>query len=73
MEGISARSWASKLVESFQNDSCESGGHGVLGLTSDEADLLEPLPLAAYPPWVVPLTIRPNDAGNETVDDSADD
>ena len=69
MKSISARSWASKLVESFQNDSSESDGHSVLNLTADEADLLEPLRLAAYEPWVVPLTVRPNDAANETADD----
>jgi hypothetical protein len=69
MKSISARSWASKLVESFQNDSCESDGHSVLNLTADEADLLEPLRLAAYEPWVVPLTVRPNDAANETETD----
>jgi hypothetical protein len=69
MKSISARSWASELVESFQNDRCDSDGHGVSGLTVDEADLLEPLPLAAYEPWVVPLTVRPNDAANEAADD----
>ena len=40
------------------------------GLTDvDEADLLEPLPLAAYKPWIVPLTARPNDAASDTADD----
>jgi hypothetical protein len=73
MKSISARSWASKLVESFQNDGWERAGHSVLSLTADEADLLEPPPLAAHQPWVVPLTIRPNDAANETTDDTADD
>jgi hypothetical protein len=68
MKSISARSWASKLVESFQNDGCESAGHSLLSLT-DEADLVEPLRLAAYEPWVVPLTVRSNDAANETADD----
>ena len=71
MESISARSWASKLVESFQNDGCVSAGHSVLGLTADEADLLELPPLAAYKPWVVPLTVRPNDAANETDDNES--
>ena len=73
MESISTRSLATKLVESFQNDSCEIAEHSLLGLTADEADLLEPLPLAAYKPWVVPLTVRPNDAASETADDAADD
>ena len=73
MESISEHSWAGKLVESFQNDSSEIAEHSVLGLTADEADLLEPLPLAAYKPWVVPLTIRPNEAASETADDAADD
>jgi hypothetical protein len=40
------------------------------GLTDvDEADLLEPLPRAAYKPWIVPLTARPNDAACDTADD----
>ena len=39
-----------------------------ISLTADEADLLEPPPLAAYEPWVVPLTVRPNDADIETAD-----
>ena len=60
-------------VECFQNDGCESAGHSVLSLTADEADLLEPLRLAAYKPWVVPLTVRPNDAADETADETADD
>jgi hypothetical protein len=65
MKSISARWPASKLVESFQDEA----EHRVLGLTADEADLLEPPPLAAYKPWVVPLTVRPNDAAEETTDD----
>lgn len=69
MKSISASSWASKLVESFQNDGCESAGHSVLSLTAGEADLLEPLRLAAYEPWVIPLIVRPNGAANETADD----
>jgi hypothetical protein len=72
MESLSTRSWASKLVESFQNDSCERAGHSVLVLTADEADLLEPPPLAAFKPWVVPLTVRLNDAASEMADDAAD-
>ena len=40
------------------------------GLTVvDEADLLEPLPLAAYKPWIVPPTVRPNDAASDMGDD----
>ena len=39
------------------------------GLTADEADLLAPPPLAAYEPWIVPLTVRPNDAASNTADD----
>ena len=39
------------------------------GLTADEADLLEPLPLAAYKPWIVPPTVRPNDAASDMGDD----
>jgi hypothetical protein len=73
MESISAHSWATKLVESFQNNSCEIAEHSLLGLTADEADLLQPPPLAAYKPWVVPLTVRPNDAASETADDASDD
>ena len=65
MKSISARSWASKLVESFQDDA----GHSVLGLTADEVDLLEPPPLAAYKPWVVPLAVRPDDSADETAED----
>ena len=38
------------------------------GLTADEADLIEPPPLAAYKPWIVPLTARPNDAATDTAD-----
>jgi hypothetical protein len=38
-------------------------------VTVDEADLLEPLPRAAYKPWIVPLTARPNDAASDTADD----
>jgi hypothetical protein len=38
-------------------------------VTVDEADLLEPLPRAAYKPWIVPLTTRPNDAASNTADD----
>jgi hypothetical protein len=68
MKSISARSWASKLVESFQNDGCESAGHSVLRLTADEVGLLEPSPFAAHKPWVVPLTFRPNDAAYDTAD-----
>jgi hypothetical protein len=67
MKSTSARSWASELVDSFQNDGCAGGG--VLALTADERDLLEPPPLAAYKPWVVPLTLRLNDAAEETADD----
>ena len=73
MESFRTRSWASKLAESFQNDGSEIAEHSVLGLTADEADLLEPLPLATFEPWVVPLTIRPNEAASETADDAADD
>jgi hypothetical protein len=73
MESISARSWATKLVESSQTNSCEIAEHSLLGPTADEADLLEPPPLAAYKPWVVPLTVRPNDGVSETADDAADD
>ena len=73
MESIRARSWASRLVESFQNNGCENAGPRVLGLTADEADFLEPLRLAAYEPWVLPLTVRPNDAASETADDASDD
>jgi hypothetical protein len=69
MKSVSARSWAGKLVESFQNDGCKSAGDGVLDLTADEADLLKPPPRAAYEPWVVPLTVRPNDAADEMADD----
>ena len=68
MKRTSTRSWASKLVESFQNDGCKSVGDDVLDLTAHEADLLEPTPLVAYEPWVVPLTFRPNDAPEETAD-----
>ena len=71
MERIGARSWASKLAESFQNDSYENAEHGVLGLTADEADLLEPLRFTTYEPWVVPLTIRPNGAPNDTANAGA--
>jgi hypothetical protein len=67
MKRTSTRSWASKLVESFQNDGCKSDGDGV-SLTAYEADLLEPPPGDAYKPWVVPLTFRPNDAPEETAD-----
>ena len=66
MKSTTTRSWASKLVESFQNDGCKSVGDDVLDLTADEADLLEPPPGDAYKPWVVPLTFRPNDASEET-------
>jgi hypothetical protein len=38
-------------------------------VTVDEAGLLEPLPPAAYEPWIVPLTVRPNDAASHTADD----
>jgi hypothetical protein len=69
MKSTSKRSWASKLVESFQNDGYKSAGDGVLDLAADEADLLEPPPFAAYRPWVVPLTFRPNYAAEETADD----
>jgi hypothetical protein len=41
----------------------------VLSLTVDEADLLEPLPRAAYTPWIVPLTAQPNDAAGDAADD----
>jgi hypothetical protein len=41
----------------------------VLGLTVDEAGLLQPLPRAAYRPWIVPLTAQPNDAASDTADD----
>jgi hypothetical protein len=68
MKRISAPSWASKLVESLGNDAF-NGEDTVLALTVDEADLLEPPPHAAYQPWVVPLTFRPNDAAYETADD----
>ena len=40
-----------------------------MNLTADDADLLESLRFAAYEPWVVPLTVRPNDAANEMADD----
>jgi hypothetical protein len=70
MKSTSTRSWASRLVESFQNDGCESTpGHSVLGLTADEADLLEPPPPSAYEPWVVRLTARPNDPAEEMADE----
>jgi hypothetical protein len=71
MKSTSTRSWAGKLVESFQNDACKSARDGVLDLTANEADLLAPPPRAVYEPWVVPLTFRPNDAAEETADDYA--
>jgi hypothetical protein len=36
---------------------------------TDQADLLEPLQLTTYERWVVPLTVRPNDAADETAED----
>ena len=39
-------------------------------LTAEEADLLAPLVLADYAPWVVPPTVRPN---GEDATDMADD
>jgi hypothetical protein len=30
-------------------------------LTAEELDLLAPPPLAPHTPWVVPLSVRPND------------
>jgi len=60
---------ASKLVGSFQNDDGESAGHGVLSLTAEEADLLEPPSLATYEPWVVPLTVRLNAVADEMADE----
>jgi hypothetical protein len=57
------------LLESFQNDGCKSAADGVLDLTAEEADLLAPPPLKAYEPWVVPLTVLPNDAAEEMADD----
>jgi hypothetical protein len=69
MKSTTTRSWASKLVASFQNDGCQGAADDVLDLTADEADLLEPPPLKVYEPWVVPLTVRPNDATEETADD----
>jgi hypothetical protein len=69
MKRTSTRSWASKLVESFQNDDCKGTGVGVLDLTANEADLLAPPPFAAYKPWVVPLIVRPNDDANDMVED----
>jgi hypothetical protein len=73
MKSISTRSWASELVESFQNAGCESSRHSVLGLTADEMDLLEPPPLASHKPWVVPLAVRSNSAAEETAEETADD
>ena len=69
MRSTSTCSWASKLVESFQNNGCKSAGDGVLDLTAEEADLLAPPPLKAYEPWVLPLTVLPNDAAEEMADD----
>ena len=69
MKTTSTRSWASKLVESFQNDGCKSAGDGVFHLTAEEADLLAPPALKAYEPWVLPLTVLPNDAAEEMADD----
>ena len=60
---------ATKLVGSFQNDGGGSAGHGVLGLSAEEADLLELLPLAGYEPWVVPLTVRLNAVADEMADE----
>jgi hypothetical protein len=71
MKSISAGSWASKLVERFQNDGY--AGRGVLDLTADEADLLAPPPLAVYEPWVIPLTVRPNITISNAADETADD
>jgi hypothetical protein len=60
---------ANTLAERFLNDGCEDAGQSVVGLTVDETSLLEPPPLAAYEPWIVPLTVRPNDAASNTADD----
>jgi len=57
------------MKSAIQNDGCESGGPSVSGLTADEADLLEPPPLRAYEPWLVPLAVRPNAPVSETDDD----
>jgi hypothetical protein len=69
MKSTSAHSSASKSVGSLQNDGCESAGHSVLGLTAEEANLLEAPPLAAYEPWVVPLTVRLNAGADEMADE----
>jgi hypothetical protein len=37
-------------MKSVQTDDNESPGHSVLGLTADEADLLDPPPPTAYEP-----------------------
>ena len=60
-------------LESPQNDGSKSAKRSVLGTTAHEADLLEPPPLAAYEPWVIPLTVRPNAAASEAADEAADD
>ena len=68
MKNTNARSWASKLVDRFQSDGCVR--RSVLRLTADEEDLLQPPPLAAYEPWIVALTVRPNDGlAEETADE----
>lgn len=70
MTSTSTRSWASTLVERFQKDDArESAGDGVLGLSADEADLLEASPIPAYVRWVVPLTVWRNNDADETADD----
>jgi hypothetical protein len=58
------------LVETFQKDDTrESAGDGVLGLSADEADLLEASPVPAYVRWVVPLTVWRNNAADKTAND----
>jgi hypothetical protein len=69
MNSINVHAPANKWAERFQNGDCEDAGQSVLGLTVDEADLLQPLPRAAYKPWIVPLTAQPNDAAGDTADD----
>jgi hypothetical protein len=60
MKSTSARSSASKWSGASKT---------IAGLTAEEADLLEPPPLAAYEPWVVPLTVRLNAAADEMADE----
>jgi hypothetical protein len=58
---VAAQASAVELAPRGKGAGSASGKRGASGLTADEADLLAVPPLGVHAPWVVPLTVRPDD------------